>query len=68
MGRKQEEGSLRVNQSSIKNDTDDWKCKTRENSIFSKKGKIVISVKIRNLFSRVQMTKRISSLELSREI
>ena len=42
-------------------------CKTRENSNFWKKGKIVISVKTRN-FSRSRMTKRISSLELSREI
>ena len=35
--------------------------------IFEKKGKMVISVKIRN-FSRSQMTKRISPLESSREI
>ena len=42
-------------------------CKTRENSNFLKNGKIVISVKIRN-FSRSQMTKRISPLELSRKI
>ena len=42
-------------------------CKTRENSNFLKKGKIVISVKIRN-FSRSRMTKRISPLESSREI
>ena len=42
-------------------------CKTRENSNFLKKGKIVISVKIRN-FSRFQMTKRTSPLKSSREI
>ena len=42
-------------------------CKTRENFNFRKKGKIVISVKTRN-FSRSWMTKRISSLESSREI
>ena len=42
-------------------------CKTRENSNFLKKGKTIISVKIRN-FSRSQMTKRTSPLELSREI
>ena len=40
-------------------------CKTRENSNFLKKGKMVISVKIRN-FSRFQMTKWTSPLELSR--
>ena len=39
-------------------------CKTRENSNFRKKGKIVISVKIRN-FSRSRITKRISLLESS---
>ena len=39
-------------------------CKTRENSNFLKKGKIVISVKIRN-FSRSRMTKRTSPLESS---
>ena len=44
------------------------KCKTRENSNFLKNGKIVILVKIRNLFSRSRMTKRISPLELSHEI
>ena len=43
-------------------------CKTRENSIFWKKSKIVISVKIQNLFSRSRMMKRISPLESSREI
>ena len=43
-------------------------CKTRENSNFWKKGKIVISVKIRNLFSGSQITKRISPLESSREV
>ena len=32
-------------------------CKTQENSIFWKNGKIVISVKIRNLFSRSRMMK-----------
>ena len=42
-------------------------CETLENSNFLKKGKIVISVKIQN-FSRSQMTKQISPLELSREI
>ena len=42
-------------------------CKTRENSNFLKKGKIVNSVKIRN-FSRFQMTKRTSPLKSSREI
>ena len=42
-------------------------CKTRENSNFRKKGKIVISVKIQN-FSRSRMTKRTSPLESSREI
>ena len=42
-------------------------CKTRENSNFLKKGKIVISVKILN-FSRSWMMKRISLLESSREI
>ena len=42
-------------------------CKTRGNSNFLKKGKMVISVKIQN-FSRSRMTKRISPLELSREI
>ena len=50
-------------------------CKTRENSKFWKKGKIVISItkllmrlKILNLFSRSRMMKRISPLESSREI
>ena len=42
-------------------------CKTRENSNFRKKDKIEILVKIQN-FSRSQMMKRISPLELSREI
>ena len=42
-------------------------CKTRENSNFLKKGKIIISVKTRN-FSRSQMTKWISQLKSSREI
>ena len=42
-------------------------CKTRENSNFLKKGKIVILVKIQN-FSRSRMTKQISSLESSRKI
>ena len=41
--------------------------KPRENPIFSKNGKIVILVKIQN-FSRSQMTKQTSPLELSREI
>ena len=48
-----------------------WKvgitCKTRENSNFLKKGKMVISVKIRN-FSRSQMAKQTSPLESSHEI
>ena len=44
-------------------------CKTRENSNFWKRGKIIISVKkIRNLFSKSWMMKQISSLESSREI
>ena len=43
------------------------KCKTRENSNFLKKGKMVISVKIRN-FSRSRMMKRTSPLESSHEI
>ena len=42
-------------------------CKTRENSNFLKKGKIGISVKIRNFF-RSHMTKRTSPLESSLEI
>ena len=42
-------------------------CKTRENSSFLKKGKIVILVKIRK-FSRSQMTKRTFPLKSSREI
>ena len=42
-------------------------CKTRENSNFRKKGKIVILVKTQN-FSRSRMTKWISMLESSREI
>ena len=37
-------------------------CKIRENNNFLKKGKIVISVKIRN-FSRSRMTKRTSPLK-----
>ena len=41
-------------------------CETPENSNFLKKGKIVISIKIRN-FSRSRMTKRISPLESSRK-
>ena len=45
----------------------DGVCKTRETSNFMKKGKMVISVKIRN-FSRSRMTKRTSPLESSREI
>ena len=40
--------------------------KPRENLIFLKNGKLVISVKIRN-FSRSRMTKRISPLKSSRE-
>ena len=42
-------------------------CKTRENSNFLKKGKIVILVKIQN-FSRSRMMKWTSLLELSHEI
>ena len=41
--------------------------KPRENPIFSKMGKIIISVKIRN-FSRSRLTKQISPLKSSREI
>ena len=41
--------------------------KTRENSNFRKKGKMVISVKIQN-FSRSRTAKRILPLESSREI
>ena len=43
-------------------------CKTRENSNFLKKGKIVISIKIRNFFSRSRMMKQTLSLESSREM
>ena len=42
-------------------------CKTRENSNFLKKGKIVILIKIQN-FSRSRMTKRISPLKSSHKI
>ena len=42
-------------------------CKTRENFNFLKKGKIVISVKIRN-FSRSRMMKRTFPLKSSHEI
>ena len=42
-------------------------CKTRENSNFLNKGKIVILVKIRN-FSKSRMTKRTSQLKSSHEI
>ena len=42
-------------------------CKTRENSNFQKKGKMVISVKIRK-FSRSRMIKLILPLESSCEI
>ena len=42
-------------------------CKTRENFNFLKNGKIVISIKIRNI-SRSRMTKQTSPLESSREI
>ena len=42
-------------------------CKTQENSNFLKKGKMVISIKIRN-FSRSRMTKRTSPLESFHEI
>ena len=41
--------------------------KPQENLIFSKKGKMIIWVKIRN-FSRSRMTKQTSPLESSREI
>ena len=41
--------------------------KPRENLIFSKRGKIVISVKIRN-FSRSRMTKQTFSLKSSCEV
>ena len=41
--------------------------KPRENPIFSKMGKMVISVKIRK-FSRSRMTKRTSPLKSSHEI
>ena len=41
--------------------------KTRENSNFLKKGKMVISVKIQN-FSRSRMMKRTSRLESSCEV
>ena len=43
-------------------------CKTRENSIFLKKGKMVISVENLEFFSRSRMTKRTSLLESSRKI
>ena len=42
-------------------------CKTRENSNFLKKGKMVILVKILN-FTKSRMMKRTSSLESSCEI
>ena len=42
-------------------------CKTRENFNFLKKGKMVISAKIRK-FYRPQMMKRTSPLQSSREI
>ena len=42
-------------------------CEGPENSNFLKKGKMVISVKIRN-FSRSRMTTQIAPLSLSREI
>ena len=42
-------------------------CETPRKSNFLKKGKIIISVKIRN-FSRSRMTKRTSPLKSSREI
>ena len=42
-------------------------CKTRENSNFLKKGKIIISVKIQK-FSRSWMMKQTSPLESSRKI
>ena len=42
-------------------------CKTRENSNFLKKGKMVISIKIRNFFSRSRMMKQTLPLESSRE-
>ena len=42
-------------------------CETREKSNFLKKGKMIISVKIRN-FYRSRMMKRTSPFESSREI
>ena len=51
----------------LPSDSKEVSCKTRENSNFLKKGKMVISVKIQN-FSRSRMTKRTSPLESSREI
>ena len=42
-------------------------CETSENPNFLRNDKMVILIKIRN-FSRSRMTKRISSLESSREI
>ena len=42
-------------------------CKIGENSNFLKNGKMVISVKIQNIF-KSRMTKRTSALESSREI
>ena len=43
-------------------------CKTRENSNFLKNGKMVISFKIQNFFSRFRMMKQTSPLEPSRKI
>ena len=42
-------------------------CETPENPDFLRKGKMVISIKIRN-FSRSRMTKRTSPLKSSHEI
>ena len=43
-------------------------CKTRENSIFLRKGKMVISMGKSEFFSRSRMTKHTSPLESSYEI
>ena len=48
-------------------DTTMWYCETSRKSNFLKKGKIAISVKIRN-FSRSKMTKWTSLLDSSHEI
>ena len=43
-------------------------CKTRENSIFLRKGKTVISMRKFEIFYRSPMMKQTSPLELSHEI